>query len=159
MTDTQAKQIRELRMRGVGYRAIASVAGLSRDAVRNYCRSHGLDGFAAAVLLNKKEQIQQGKACLNCSRPIEQPVTGRRRKFCKDACRREWWTAHPEAVRKKETAMYGSVCSYCSNPFTVYGNKTRKYCSHNCYVHDRFWREEENREPYISPAQFNGGQA
>ena len=87
MTDTQAKQIRELRMRGVGYRAIASVAGLSRDAVRNYCRSHGLDGFAAAVLLNKKEQIQQGKACLNCSRPIEQPVTGRRRKFCKDACR------------------------------------------------------------------------
>ena len=44
MTDIQSKQIREFRMKGVGYKAIASVLGLSRDSVRNYCKSHGLDG-------------------------------------------------------------------------------------------------------------------
>ena len=52
MTDFQAKQIRELRLRGAGYKSIASAVGLSRDTVRNYCKSHGLDGYASALVLN-----------------------------------------------------------------------------------------------------------
>ena len=102
MTDFQTTQIRELRMRGVGYRAIASVAGLSRDVVRNYCKSHGLDGYATELTVNMKEQMQQGKACLCCGKDIKQPDTGRKRKFCSDKCRREWWSAHPEVVQKKK---------------------------------------------------------
>lgn len=153
MTDFQTKQIRELRMKGVGYRAIASVVGLSRDIVRNYCKSHGLDGYAAELTVNIKEQMQQGKACLCCGKDIKQPGTGRKRKFCSEKCRRGWWAAHPEVVRKKETAFYEKTCVYCGKPFTVYGNKNRKYCSHDCYVHDRFWRKEEGREPYESPAR------
>ena len=47
MTEFQEKQIRDLRLQGTGYRAIASVVGLSRDIVRNYCKSHGLDGYAS----------------------------------------------------------------------------------------------------------------
>lgn len=46
MTEFQEKQIRDLRLQGTGYRAIASVVDLSRDIVRNYCKSHGLDGYA-----------------------------------------------------------------------------------------------------------------
>ena len=46
MIEFQEKQIRDLRLQGTGYRAIASVVGLSRDIVRNYCKSHGLDGYA-----------------------------------------------------------------------------------------------------------------
>ena len=42
MTEYQESQIRGLRMRGAGYKAIASATGLSRDIVRNYCKSHGL---------------------------------------------------------------------------------------------------------------------
>lgn len=152
MTDSQAKQIRELRMRGVGYRAISSVLGLSRDIVRNYCKSHGLDGYANALSVNMREQMQQGKVCLCCGKEIKQPKTGRKRKFCSDKCRRGWWSEHPEVTNKKETAFYKKTCIYCNKPFTVYGNKNRKYCSHDCYVHDRFWREEEGREPYVSPA-------
>ena len=37
MTEKQAETIRKLRMQGKGYKAIASIAGLSRDIVRNYC--------------------------------------------------------------------------------------------------------------------------
>ncbi|RXM53885.1 RNA polymerase subunit sigma-70, partial [Clostridium tetani] len=33
---------------------------------------------------------------------------------------------------------------YCGKEFSAYGNKNRKYCSHNCYIRDRFWRDEEN---------------
>ena len=43
MTELQAEQIRKMRTQGVGYRAIASVVGLSRDIVRNYCRMVWMD--------------------------------------------------------------------------------------------------------------------
>ncbi|WP_051569340.1 hypothetical protein [Alkaliphilus transvaalensis] len=153
MTDFQAKQIRELRMRGVGYRAIASVIGLSRDIVRNYCKTHGLDGLASELTINMKEQMQQGKACLSCGKELKQPATGRKRKFCSDSCRREWWAEHSDSIQRKETAFYDKNCAYCGDTFTVYGNKNRKYCSHTCYVHDRFWRKEEGRAPYVSPSK------
>ena len=78
MTEYQESQIRGLRMRGAGYKAIASATGLSRDIVRNYCKSHGLDGLAAVFTMNMKEQIKRGLACAGCGRPLEQPRTGRR---------------------------------------------------------------------------------
>lgn len=153
MTDFQAKQICDLRTRGVGYRAIGSAVGLSRDIVRNYCRSHGLEGFATAVSLNVREQIEQGRACQCCGKGLEQPATGRRRKFCSDECRRKWWSAHQADIKRRETACYTVTCAYCGASFTAYGNRNRKYCSHRCYVRDRFWRLEEGREPYPAPGQ------
>ncbi len=81
MTEYQERQIRGLRMRGEGYKAIASATGLSRDIVRNYCKSHGLEGLASAFTMNMKEQIDKGLACASCGRPLKQPRTGRRRRF------------------------------------------------------------------------------
>ena len=159
MTDFQAKQIRELRLRGAGYKSIASAVGLSRDTVRNYCKSHGLDGYASALVLNVKEQMESGTACLCCGKELIQPSTGRKRKFCSDKCRREWWSAHPEAIKRKESAYYEATCAYCGKTFRSYGNKNRRYCSHECYVRDWFWRKEEGREPYLGPADRKEVQA
>jgi endogenous inhibitor of DNA gyrase (YacG/DUF329 family) len=138
---------------GTGYRAIASVVGLSRDIVRNYCKSHGLDGYASVLTINMKEQMIKGQACLACGKEIVQPMTGRKRKFCSDECRRRWWSAHQDDLKKKPTAFYEKECAYCHKPFTAYGNKNRKYCSHECYVRDRFFWEEEGREPYTGRRQ------
>ena len=151
MTEDQARQIREFRMKGAGYKAIASVLGLSRDIVRNYCKSSSFSGYPVEVALNMEERMRQGHVCRCCGKAIQQPAMGRKRKFCSDKCRRHWWLVHPEAVRKKETALYEMVCAFCGQPFSAYGNKTRKYCSHECYVRDRFWREEEGRDRYESP--------
>lgn len=152
MTDFQAKQIREFRMKGVGYRAIALLVGLSRDVVRNYCKNNGMEGLASDLKVNIKEQMEEGKACLACGKEIKQPAVGRKRKFCSDICRREWWVQHSDIIQRKETAFYEMKCIYCGKIFKVYGNKKRKYCSHNCYVHDRFWRKEEGRAPYMGPS-------
>lgn len=60
MTDTQAAQIKALRTKGEGYKAIASAVGLSRDIVRNYCRAHGMGGYREAVSLNMQGQGNTG---------------------------------------------------------------------------------------------------
>lgn len=144
MTEVQETRIRELRMRGVGYRGIATEVGLSRDIVRNYCKSRGMDGYAEALKMNVSEQISAGKVCVCCGKTVEKPATGRPKRFCSDICRRRWWKVHPENGNKKETALYPLTCARCGKSFISYGNKKRKYCSHNCYIKDRFWREDED---------------
>ena len=35
-------------------------------------------------------------------------------------------------------ACVSTRCARCGKPFTAYGNAGRKYCSHSCYIADRF---------------------
>ena len=129
MTEQQAKQIREMREQGIGYRSIALTVGLSRDIVRNFCKSRGLSGYGSALTKNIREQVMLGKACLYCGKEMKQPDTGRPKKFCSDKCRREWWKGHPERINRK-----------------------RKYCSHDCYIKARFWEVEDEDSEAISSA-------
>jgi hypothetical protein len=48
----------------------------------------------------------------------------------------EWWKAHPEQINQK--AVYYFSCPYCNKDFTAYGNRTRRFCSHACYINSRF---------------------
>lgn len=146
MTELQARRIQELRMRGAGYRAIGEVLNLTRDAVRNYCKSHGLMGYGSAVRVNIKEQIAAQIACQCCGKLLVQSGRGRRRKFCSDKCRREWWSAHQDAIHRNASALYDGVCAFCGQPFTVYGNQHRKYCSHDCYIRARFDKPTDGPE-------------
>ena len=152
MTEQQAKQIREMREQGIGYRSIALTVGLSRDIVRNFCKSRGLSGYGSALTKNIREQVMLGKACLYCGKEMKQPDTGRPKKFCSDKCRREWWIGHPERINRKESAMYPAVCVRCGKEFLSYGNRKRKYCSHDCYIKARFWEVEDEDSEAISSA-------
>jgi len=142
MTEEQKRQIYDLRLKGVGYKAIAAVLGMSRDQVRGYCKRSGLDGDSAVIALNVEERIKQYLLCAWCGKPIKQKEIGRTRKFCGDACRRKWWKAHPKAKKQNESATYHFICGHCKKTFSVYGNSKRKYCSHDCYIKSRFWSED-----------------
>lgn len=132
VSDVQARRIQELRSKGYGYKAIASAIGLSRDAVRYFCKANGLDNEHMDV------QSQPEELCPNCGKGILQPHTGRKRKFCSDACRRSWWAAHPTALQQNEEAVYQITCAGCGKVFLSYGNRHRRYCGHGCYVQNRF---------------------
>lgn len=144
VTAYQERRIRELRQRGIGYRTIAAELGISRDTVRNFCTSHALSGVAA-------DQSFAPNVCPCCGGEIVQQHRGRPRRFCSDACCRKWWAVHPDAIRQNPEAQRRLKCAYCGKAFTVYGNAPRRYCCHNCYIRDRFWRAEEGREPYAPP--------
>lgn len=154
MTDEQKNKIKELRMKGIGYRNISSETGIPRDTVRSFCRRNGLDGYASAIHAEKPETDQKNgkeEQCRYCGKKLEQSHTGRKKKFCNEDCRRKWWKLHPEKINRKQDAFYKGTCAYCRREFFSYGNKGRRYCSHACYIHDRFWREEEGREAYTGP--------
>lgn len=140
MTEFEKQQISDLRLKGSGYKAIAAVLGISRDAVRSYCKRNYLDGDSAMIELNVEEKKKTHLICTCCSKPIKQKARGRVRRFCSDECRRKWWNCNPQTRNKKETATYHYRCLHCGNEFVCYGNKKRKYCSHDCYIKSRFWR-------------------
>jgi len=140
LTALQQRLIQDGRSKGIGYKAIATKLGLSRDTVRNYCRIHNMGGYADAQAAEKREQ--RDAQCSNCGKPLTQPHTGRRRKFCSDACRRAWWLAHSDAIQKRESALYPTTCACCGKMFSAYGNRNRRFCGHGCYIQNRFHRSE-----------------
>lgn len=129
MTDVQKQQITALRLQGVGYMKIGKELGISNDTVRSFCRRNGLVGDTGknAVL------------CKQCGTVIMLVPKRKPKQFCSDTCRTDWWNSHQECVNRK--AVYTFSCTHCGKPFTAYGNKGRKYCSHECYIADRFGRE------------------
>ena len=115
------------------------IADKSRDVEYSVDISHG-EGYIADLSADKNCGVNAiGDICKNCGKPVEQTAGIKHRIFCSKKCRQEWWNSHPEAVKQK--AIYVFTCPNCGNAFTVYGNKNRKYCSHSCYITDRFGKE------------------
>ena len=133
MTDAQKNQIGKYRSAGFGYKKIAEQMGLSENTVKTYCRRHGLGGNMA---LQQSVAQSEGQHCLCCGMPVQQTRGRKEKKFCSDRCRNKWWNSHLDKVERK--ANYEFICPHCKKPFTAYGNKNRKYCSHECYIADRF---------------------
>jgi endogenous inhibitor of DNA gyrase (YacG/DUF329 family) len=134
MNTIQKEQIRRLRHEGTGYSKIALSLGLSENTVKSYCKRNNLGGIGAAL------PKPNGTVCRNCGKPVVQLPGQKKRVFCSDACRVVWWNTHPEMVSRK--AIYRFTCSYCGTVFESYGDNKRKYCSHACYVGDRFGKRE-----------------
>lgn len=133
MTDEQKKKIMKLRAKGTGYGTIAQMLGISMNTVKSYCRRHAADVQKAEETGIASCGVTQ---CENCGRRIEQAEKRKRKRFCCDACRNQWWNSHLDLVKRK--AVYDFVCPNCGKKFQVYGDKRRKYCSHDCYIADRF---------------------
>jgi len=154
MTGTDKQQIYKLRQKGVGYKLIAAELGISRDSVRGFCKRNGLEGDSKVVSLNIEEKKNKHLLCSGCGKPIKQKERGRNRKFWSNDCRRKWWNDNPQARKKKETAIYKYTCPHCGKEFSCYGNKKRKYCSHNCYIKSKFWSEDYGEHDFKKDSNY-----
>jgi endogenous inhibitor of DNA gyrase (YacG/DUF329 family) len=133
MTVLQKEHITQMRTRGDSYSKIAVALSISENTVKSFCRRNNLTGNLS---IKPAKPTDEGKYCKQCGKEIQQEPKKKQRKFCSDECRIIWWTANPEKLNKK--ANYEFVCAYCGAKFTAYGNKGRKYCTHACYVEERF---------------------
>lgn len=82
--------------------------------------------------------------CPCCGVKVAQNPGRKAKRFCSDKCRNKWWNSRLDQVERK--AHYEFVCAYCKKPFTAYGNAGRKYCSHECYIKDRFGGGQDAKE-------------
>jgi len=143
MTEAMQKQITQLRLKGLGYKTIATVIGTSKENVRYFCKTHGLMGQASLAELNFEEHKKNPDFCKQCGGKLERNSHSGVKLFCSDKCRREWWKAHPNESKHTKMATYELQCSYCKKVFHSYGKANRKYCCHDCYIKDRFWTDPE----------------
>lgn len=88
MTEEQKRKVSDLRRAGMGYTETARLAGVSRDAVRSFCRRNGLAGQAAQDG-QEDAQAQEG-ICRECGKPLQQTAGVKRRAFCSRECREKW---------------------------------------------------------------------
>ena len=88
----------------------------------------------------KRQILPITAACQNCGAAIVQKTKCKQKKFCCDKCRNQWWNQHLDQVKRK--AYYNIVCQHCGKVTTVYGDSRKKYCSHECYIADRFGKRE-----------------
>lgn len=124
-----------MRKEGCSYAAIAKELNVNENTVKTFCRRNGLTG-AVAEMPSPDFQNAAEKPCQCCGKPVIQYPGRKEKKFCSDACRNRWWNSHLNEVRRK--AMYEYRCPHCGRAFCTYGNRNRKYCSHECYIADRF---------------------
>ncbi|MBP2655613.1 MAG: polymerase subunit sigma-70 [Firmicutes bacterium] len=145
MTPAQKHYVYKLRLQGLGYKAIAHEMLISVDVIKGYCKRNCLNGPAELVQLNAPVIPKTSGLCLHCKKSVKQKKRGRPKKFCSDACRYTWWNESREQSNRSSEATYHYACQHCGRSFISYGNKQRKYCSHDCYIKARFWRMEELR--------------
>jgi len=129
MTDEQRIKITALRKQGCTLSAIADEVGLSANTVKTFCRRNKIE-------IEECRQAKEIKKCPCCGKEIIYIPLQKPKKFCSDKCRNSWWNKNIDQVNKK--ANYEIVCAGCKKTFVSYGNKGRKYCSHECYIADRF---------------------
>lgn len=141
MTENQKKLIKIYREKGMSYKEIADALLVSINTIKTFCKRNGLGGVRATGISGAEVMVT---ACKCCGKPVTQNQGRKQKQFCSDKCRNQWWNTHMEDVDRK--ANYECVCEYCGKTFLSYGNKSRKYCSHNCYINGRFGGGEDAGE-------------
>ena len=139
MTGYQKQAIQELRVRGLSYSQIAESLGLSANTVKSFCRRNPVDANDASKETGNEEKKQ---FCKQCGQKLKHKDKAKPKTFCRDACRRAWWNNHRDQMNRK--AVYRVICAHCGTAFESYGNEHRKYCTHACYILDRFGKENSH---------------
>lgn len=137
MTNDEKKIINRLRNDGMSYARISLRLGMSENTVKSYCRRNDLGGVGQADPDNMETAEESYTVCQQCGKKINRIPKQKPRKFCSDNCRRDWWKANNSDTPNRK-AYYFLTCACCGKKFESYGNKDRKYCSHACYIKDRF---------------------
>ena len=138
MTEIQKKQILEMRQMGNTYRHIAITLSLLEGTVKSFCLRSERKG-----LLSPSQQ-PENLSCKQCGTEITQVAKRKKKLFCGNSCRQEWWNSHLYLVSQSSKSLYHFTCPACGNSFTAYGNAKRKYCSHACYIRARYYKEGPN---------------
>lgn len=134
MTGEQKELILQLRAGGLGPAEISRRTDVPKNTVKSFLKRN-----STPVSVPVKAEVQESAdSCRECGRPIIQNPKTKQKIFCCDACRVKWWSKHRNELSRSASAVYTFKCRNCGRMFQAYGNSHRKYCSHACYIADRY---------------------
>jgi len=133
MTGDQKAVIERMRSRGLVYAEIANALCLSINTVKSFCRRNNLSKSNASEVPGITENKEH---CASCEKKLLHTIKAKPKRFCDDKCRRTWWNHHRGLLKCKSACRL--TCAHCGSVIDSYGNMGRKYCSHPCYIADRF---------------------
>ena len=126
MTPEQKEAITTLRADGLGYKAIAIRLSISVNSVKSFCQRQ-------KVSYSKKDELQ----CELCGQTFEVESRTNNKRFCSKECRMKWWNRNKRNIRRASQVEHS--CQHCQKKFKAYIHEGRKFCSHQCYIKERFW--------------------
>lgn len=135
MDKRQIDEIQTLRNGGQSMGQISKTTGIPVSTVKSYFRRHRPESEEGSV---KKAPAE---FCQHCGKAINKGGRGKPRRFCKESCRRAWWKAHKDSISSDSPQI---KCAYCGKTFVSYESRKRRYCSHQCYIHARFGKENKD---------------
>ena len=143
-TDPDRDAVLSFRMKGKSCEEIAELTGMPLEAVKEYSRMLGFPDGESALQLSVEDEkwfagaqksAAPGRCCPQCGKEVIRPPKGGRKKFCSDECRHRWKNEHQKAGEE-------IICAHCGRTFTVPKGRKALYCSHECYIAERYGREE-----------------
>ena len=143
MTPAQKKLIRTMRECGMACTAIAKQLGLSPNTVKSFCRREGIrvkTSASSAQSANHNVNVTI-TFCESCSAPVAQIPGRKKKRFCSDQCRMDWWARHRSFIDQR--TEHQLICEACGKEFSVYGVKHRKFCSRACVLASRRKAEKQ----------------
>ena len=147
MTDIQKKQITEMRTNGMIFASIASELSLSINSVKSFCRRKNIMPMIKSKCEMNSSPIPQNDRCKHCGKKLVNTPGQRQKTFCSRFCQQLYWREHPELMN--HTAIILKRCPACGKEFSDYRGHSRKYCSHACYITDRYGKGESNEPERI----------
>lgn len=125
MTDSKTKQaILKMREDGMPLVEIASFFSLPTNTVKSICYRGNVRTSLASS--------QESGCCQNCGAPLSQDASHRKKIFCCNQCRYDWWN------RSRSRKPYRLTCYYCGKEFISFGNRKKKFCGRECYRLSRY---------------------
>lgn len=134
LIEEQKKQILQMAADGVGYRETTKCVLASKQDIIDYRNELVETGWTPREEDTDAEWKEN--SCLWCGNEYQTASTGRKRKFCTDQCRRKYYMLYPVTPRSS------TQCAYCGKVFEMINSK-QKFCSHECYIKNRFWSRED----------------
>ncbi len=125
MTNPKTRQaIIKMREDGASFVEIASFFSLSPNTVKSICYRSNTQALPASG--------QESNLCRNCGKPLSQSVNARKKIFCCNQCRYDWWN------HLRSRKPYRLTCYYCGKEFISFGNRKKKFCGRECYCLGRY---------------------
>lgn len=125
MTEIQKQQIQSMRSNGLVFADIANKLHLSVNSVKSYCRRNAI-----------QKQDVTSALCKHCGAVLINTPGHRQKIFCSAACQQKYWWENRNLMQHH--ALISVTCPACGKSFTAYKGHHRKYCSHTCYIADRY---------------------